>query len=80
MFKTLNIINNSNIISKNNVVNKSKEEKEPLKLKINKISEPYKEYITTITINSKKYSFKAIFKPLYFKDYLQSSITLVVLI
>ena len=80
MFKTLNIINNSDIISENNIVNKSKKEKEPLKLKINKINKLYKEYITTIIINSKEYSFEAIFKPLYFEDYLQSSITLVVLI
>ena len=79
MSKTLNIINNSDVISENNIINKSKEEKEPLKLKINKISEPYKEYIITITINSKEYSFEVIFKLLYFEDYLQSSITLVVL-
>ena len=70
MFKTLNIINNGDIISENNIINKSKKEKEPLKLKINKISELYKEYITTITINSKEYSFEAIFKLLYFEDYL----------
>ena len=64
----MNIINNSNIISENNIVNKSKEEKEPLKLKINKINKLYKEYITTITINSKEYSFEAIFKLLYFEE------------
>ena len=76
----MNIINNGDIISENNIVSESKEKKELLKLKINKISKLYKEYITTITINSKKYSFEAIFKLLYFEDYLQFSITLVVLI
>ena len=67
-FKTLNIINNSDIISENDIINKSKKEKKLLKLKINKISKPYKEYITTITINNKKYSFEAIFKLLYFEE------------
>ena len=76
----MNIINNGDIISENNIINESEKEKELLKLKINKISEPYKEYLIIITINSKEYSFEAIFKLLYFKDYLQSSITLVVLV